>query len=462
VIPEIVDGVPTDVGETLDSIAAFVRRFVVMSDAEGTAIALWVFHTHALDAADATPYVAISSAEPESGKTQLLEVLELLVHNPWFTSRVTAAVLTRRIDKEQPCLLLDESDAAFRGDREYSETLRGVLNAGYRRGGCISLCVGQGASIGYVTLSVFAPKAIAGLDALPDTVVSRSIPIRLKRKRTGEQAERFRRRSVSDSAEPIRDSTASLAAHHLDRLTYSHPLMPEGLRDRACDVWEPLLAIAELAGDTWTTRARQAAVELSGAAYSTDETLGIQLLTDIRLVMEGMNRISSAELVAGLNGLAESPWCEWSKGRGLVQRTLAIQLARFRIHSNSIRLDDGSNLKGYRRQQFEDDWDRYLPTRHVVTNGAVEPEPPDDQPSLPALGDGSNTHRTADKQSDVTDSTDVSPQEMAEVRRELGLGDDAYPALLVDAGNAGHITEAEFDNLYGLHKLVESNADSQA
>jgi hypothetical protein len=55
--------------------------------------------------------------------------------------------LVRKISAEQPTLLLDESDAAFAGDREYAEALRGVLNSGHSRDGAVSLCVGQGANI---------------------------------------------------------------------------------------------------------------------------------------------------------------------------------------------------------------------------------------------------------------------------------------------------------------------------
>ena len=35
--------------------------------------------------------------------------------SPWLTGRVSAAVLTRKVDGETPTLLLDESDAAFTG-----------------------------------------------------------------------------------------------------------------------------------------------------------------------------------------------------------------------------------------------------------------------------------------------------------------------------------------------------------
>jgi hypothetical protein len=139
--------VPPPIGECLDELAGFVRRFVVMSPAQADAIALWITHTHCFDAAEQTPYLAISSAEKRSGKTRLLEVLELLVARPWLTGRVTAAVLARKVDAERPTLLLDESDAAFKGEKEYAEAPRGLLKTGHRRGGKSTVCVGQGAEL---------------------------------------------------------------------------------------------------------------------------------------------------------------------------------------------------------------------------------------------------------------------------------------------------------------------------
>ena len=78
-----------------------------------------------------TAYLSVTSPEKRSGKTRLLEVLRLLVANPWLTGGTTKAALVRKVDKDSPTLLLDESDAAFSGDREYSEALRGVLNNGF-------------------------------------------------------------------------------------------------------------------------------------------------------------------------------------------------------------------------------------------------------------------------------------------------------------------------------------------
>jgi hypothetical protein len=59
----------------LNDLSSFVRRFVALTHAQSDVCALWVVHTHVLDAADTTPYLNISSAEKQCGKTLLLEVL---------------------------------------------------------------------------------------------------------------------------------------------------------------------------------------------------------------------------------------------------------------------------------------------------------------------------------------------------------------------------------------------------
>jgi hypothetical protein len=92
----------TPLAAHLHQVEHYVRRFVVLSTDQLVALALWVAHTHAFGAATATPYLYVSSAEMESGKTRLLEVLRLLVAHPWFTGRTTAAALTRKIDKSRP------------------------------------------------------------------------------------------------------------------------------------------------------------------------------------------------------------------------------------------------------------------------------------------------------------------------------------------------------------------------
>jgi hypothetical protein len=57
----------------LADVRKFVRGFVILSDDEAVAVALWTLHTHAFAGAGSTPYLAVNSAEMESGKTLLLE-----------------------------------------------------------------------------------------------------------------------------------------------------------------------------------------------------------------------------------------------------------------------------------------------------------------------------------------------------------------------------------------------------
>jgi hypothetical protein len=353
------DPAPEDGAALLDQLAAFIRRFVVMSAVQVTVLVLWVVHTAALDAAETTPYLAITSPEKRSGKTRLLELLELLVPRPWLTGRVTAAVLARKVDAERPTLLLDESDAAFKGDKEYAEALRGLLNTGHRVGGKASICVGQGANLSYRDFSTFGAKAIAGIGGLPDTVADRSIPIRLARKGPDETAERFRRREVEPEATRLRERVERFAAGSLEALAAARPHLPDQLDDRGQDAAEPLLAIADLAGGDWPARARQALVELRDGVDVDDESSGVRLLADIRQVFGAAERLATTELLNRLSALEESPWGDWH-GRPLTSRALAKLLKPYGVKSRSVRVADDSTPKGYQREQFEDAWKRYL------------------------------------------------------------------------------------------------------
>lgn len=327
----------------LGEITALLRRFVVMSSAQARVVALWTVHTHLIAAADATPYLAVTSAEKRSGKTRLLEVLELLVANPWSTGRTSAATLARKIDADAPTSLLDESDAAFSGDKDYAEALRGVLNFGHRRGGKSTLCVGQGANIGFKDFSAFCPKAIAGIGKLPDTVADRSIPIRLERRAPGERVDRFRRREVEPQTDQIRQRLAALADLGVEVLTDARPDLPDELDDRALDGVEPLLAVAELAGGSWPVEARAACIELYGGRQVEDESTGVQLLSDIRQVFGDKDKVTSAELLEALHGLDESLWGEWF-GKPLSSRALANLLTVRDSHPR--RKDRGEVAKG--------------------------------------------------------------------------------------------------------------------
>lgn len=344
----------------LSDLSDFIRRFVALTRAQSDACALWVAHTHAIEATDFTPYLNINSPLPRSGKTTLLQLLKLLVANPWCTGRVTAAVLVRKTDKEHPSLLLDESDAAFQANREYAEALRGVLNTGYERDGTYSMCVQMKNDWVPKDFSTFCPKAIAGIGSLPDTVEDRSIPIRLKRKLPGQGCEGFRKRKVRPEAEALRDRAAKWAKENMEALTHSEPQIPSKLNDRQQDVCEPLIAIADIAGYEWPERARQALIALLAVQATGEDSQGARLLVDIHSCFEaqGAERIKSSELLDRLRGIEESPWADYRRGVPLSVSELARLLKPFEIRPRDLRFADAVR-KGYERADFEDAWTRY-------------------------------------------------------------------------------------------------------
>jgi hypothetical protein len=363
---------PISSAAMLNAVVAYICRFVSLSDAQVRVTALWVAHTHVFSSAYATPYLAITSAEKQSGKTRLLEVLEIVVAKPWLTGRVTPAVLTRKIDKEKPTLLLDESDAAFGGEKEYAEALRGVLNTGHRSGGKASCCTGQGQNISFQDFSTFCPKAIAGIGQLPDTVADRSIPIRLKRAAHGETLERFRRRDVEPEAARLREELQLWSKEANSQLREARPELPEKLTDRQLDGAEPLLAIADAAGGEWPHQARSALEEILIGVSDIDDSVGVRLLRDIQIIFQSkdVKKLPSLDLAKELVAIETSQWSEFDRGRPITPTGIARILKRYDIAPRTIKLPDGSSLKGYQSDWFEDSFSRYLRPK-----AGIEPSP---------------------------------------------------------------------------------------
>jgi hypothetical protein len=353
---------------TLRRIKVFIRRYVVLSKNQVVALTLWVAHSYAIAAADYTPYLHVTSATAESGKTRLLEVLKLLAYRPWYTGRVSAAVLVRKIDAEHPTLLLDESDAAFNGEKEYAEALRGILNTGFQRNGTASLCVVQSKAITYKDFSTFSPKAIAGIGKLPGTVTSRAIRIELRRRTKEEPVRKFRERDAGVVAEPMRQALVTWAARTdvITALREARPRMPAGLRDRAEDVVEPLLAIANLAGGDWPRAARKAVVALMGSIVEPD--VNVELLHDIYDVFKetGLNFMASDELAKRLAALDSRPWGDWKNGKPITTRALADRLKAFGITPTQ---NSSRTVRGYYKERFLDAWARYPAPKASESSG---------------------------------------------------------------------------------------------
>jgi Protein of unknown function (DUF3631) len=382
----------------LATIVTFIQKYVVLTVNQAIAVALWTVHTHVIDAADATPYMHVTSATKRAGKTRLLEVLEYLVARPWLTGRTSPAALVRKIDAQKSTLLFDESDATFKAAKEFAEALRGILNSGYKRSGRATLCVGKGADISVKDFHTFGAKAIGGIGSLPDTVADRSIPIQLRRRLKSERIQRWRDRDGREEAKPIRQHLVEWASTAIDALEAARPALPTELTDRAQDVWEPLLSIADMAGADWPSTARAAAVALMGTVEDADPT--VELLKDLQslLATTAAGVISTKDIVAHLTDDEDRPWQTWRHGSPLTGRGLARLLGPLGIHP--VKYDGGR--RGYRTDAFDDAMLRYLPTQ--VPNG---PAPSNDGPTPAGTYDVSPLAKNASATAIQADCTEA-------------------------------------------------------
>ncbi|WP_326568032.1 DUF3631 domain-containing protein [Amycolatopsis rhabdoformis] len=368
--------------EVLDRVRDFVLRFNAFPSAHcAPMLALWYAHTHAVDHFYVTPRLILSSVEPGSGKTRVLEVAQHLVRAPEMTISATTAALFRMVNDGPITILFDEVDTIFNPKNGgNNEDLRGLLNAGYKRSATIARCVGDARAMKVQRFPVYAPAALAGIAGnMPDTITTRAITIHMRRRRADEEVEEFWEEDVEVEAVPLREQLAAWIGTVTDKVSRGRPDMPEGVRDRAAEIWRPLIAIADAAGDHWPDTARAACSHFVAAA-GVDRNGGglrIRLLSDLRdlFTTRAVTELPTAEILTALCELDEAPWGDLDgHGKVLDSRRLAKELEPYGIRSKNVRMPGGKVPKGYRVDGdggLADAWSRYLPASATSATAAT-------------------------------------------------------------------------------------------
>ncbi|UGY05087.1 DUF3631 domain-containing protein [Bradyrhizobium quebecense] len=362
----------------LKDVYDYVGRFISYpSEHARIAHVAWIAHTYLLKSFYATPRLTVLSPEKRSGKTRLLEITKLLVQNPQGMVSPSPASLYTLIEclETTPTLLIDEIGRLL--ERKDIGEFVAIVEAGFQPGHTVPRVTLDGTRR-VENFAVYAPILMAGIDnnRMPDTVLDRSITLRMRR-HIGPRL-KYRNRDANEG-HALAARLAAWAASVSDRASGIEPIMPDDLNDREQDKWEPLFIVGRLAdlSETdvtdvtdvtddfgWEQRIRKAALALSnedkeGETPSNSEALLRDIYGVFYNEFSTLDCIRTTDLLDKLNCLEEAPWSSYLYGRPLDGRGLAKILRPHNIKRTTIRFD-GKPDKGYHRSDFEDAFNRYL------------------------------------------------------------------------------------------------------
>ena len=320
------------------------------------------------------------------------------MERPEPASNISAPYLYRAIEELRPTLLIDEAETFLKGNAP----LRGILNSGYtqKMGYVLRITnepleedetsTGKSKVQGpnskakrsrLARYSCFGPKAIAQIGHLPETLADRCLVIRLQRKLESE--ERVKIRDLDKAVmERLRRQCARFVLDHRAEIARARPELPRSLNDRAADLSEPLIVLADLAGGDWPALARAAAVGLAARAEENDPLTS--LLLDIRALFlrAGGGRLFTRTLLEGLNSLPDRPWATLRRGSKINDAWLSKQLQPHDVRPRTIRIGRAVG-RGYVEADFVEVFKRYLPARLVEAapaSGVMEQETQENGP----------------------------------------------------------------------------------
>ena len=392
---------PVNAAEVLDHTLATIKRHIACADATSIRATLYVVYTWTIDSFQVAPIAAITSPVKRCGKSRLLEVMGKLSRRPLLASNLTPASIFQAIEAFQPTLLIDEVDSFMKKN----EALRGVINSGHTRASAFVLRAGRKNDIPR-KFSTFGAKVLSGIGKLAETIMDRAVVLKLRRKTKDEKVQPLRQ-ADPDHFTTLARKLARLAVDNGPALHSARPCIPESLNDRAQDNWEPLFAIAELAGEGWAQAARNAA---AAAADDDESDATIMLLRDIQAVFDGIpsetiggksiKRIQTKNLLAMLAADDSRPWATFNHGTPMTAKQLAEHLDPFEIKPTNDKWPGGKVLKGFRLGQFEETFSRYISTlaggENDLRHGDADIPPASRYPATSENPGGSSEHGSAE------------------------------------------------------------------
>lgn len=348
--------------ELMNEVRTWLGTYILTATPEDLdMLTLWAAHTHLVNETWSTPRLLLDSPMPGSGKTTVLDHLNRLCLNPVQAASLSSPSLLARLLEAGPrTILIDEADRTLSPKADGVGELLAVLNSGYRRGASRPVLVPDKEE-GWIAreMSTFGPVVMAGnAPDLPPDTRSRCTRVMLMPDLHGEVSD-SNWQAIGPAAEDLGNRLFDWADSVRDAVANDTPELPDGLRGRNRERWEPLLRVARAAGGVWPAKCLELIHrDMEGQREEREAGLDrrprhMQLLEDLRDVWPSDEPfMSTADLLAAIKARNPSYWGQMSKYGELTAQGMGRSM---RSHFNLLtdREPTGARRRGYRLVTLE-------------------------------------------------------------------------------------------------------------
>jgi hypothetical protein len=212
--------------ELLGRVGALILRCVDISLDDASLIAAFVMSTWFIESLAIAPYLALVGP-PRSGKSTLLQVLNLVCRRPLLTADITSAAFYEVYEKLSPTLLVDETLTA--GNRR---ELFHLLKTGTTRG---SVTLRKGRS-----LKAFGPKVISCTELPNDAALNSRCVIISMQETNRTNLVKLTDNKILDQADRLRNALLQYRFENYHSLRLPKVEGDERLHSRTRDLYQAL------------------------------------------------------------------------------------------------------------------------------------------------------------------------------------------------------------------------------
>ncbi len=315
---------PVNAVKMADYIELTIQKHIALRHPEyATAITLWSLSTWLIGSWQIMPHLFFRSLTKGSGKTTALHLVEALAARSYVAANITPAALFRVIEQHSPTLLLDEVDRYLAQD----EVLNGIMNAGHtRRTATVTRLEEVDGDYVPRKFNVFGGKCMAGIGKQLDTMMDRSIIVKMEKRLNDEKISKLPLLFFENHFD-ARRKIARFAEDNQQRAMELTPNIPNLGNDRAQDNWMPLFIVAELVGGDWPSKcltAYHCIEKISQEDAKEQETVAVRILRELapQLEKRAGQWVPSDELRSMLISDQDSEFFEWHVGNPISAKSI--------------------------------------------------------------------------------------------------------------------------------------------